>query len=56
MSKKDKENKTKKGNFMVKLPLLYRTKMSELAHERYISMQELFNLAVIEILKANHKI
>ncbi len=65
MSKKDKENnikpvpvkaKIKTVKFMIKLPLLCRTKMSELAHEKYMTMQELFNLAVTEILKANNKI
>lgn len=56
MSKKDKENKTKIVKFMIKLPISHREKMAELAHEKYMTMQQVFNLAVTEILKANDKI
>jgi hypothetical protein len=56
MSKKEKETKNKTVKFMIKLPLLHRTKMAELAHEKYMTMQQLFNLAITEILKGNNKI
>ncbi len=63
MSKKNKENsinpvkvKAKTVEFIIRMPRSNREKMSELAHEKYMTMQELFNLAVTELLKVNEKI